>query len=104
MSAKVEAKLVSVVDILPVRERYREEMNCQITHDSIPRRKGWTLAYLCSANGVTAGYGLVAIAGPWKEKPTIIEFYISPECRTLVFDLFETLLAASAARFIEIQT
>jgi hypothetical protein len=30
----------------PPPTRYREEMNCQITKDSIHRRHGWTLSYL----------------------------------------------------------
>lgn len=29
-------------EILPLRVRHREEMNCQIVYDSIHRREGWT--------------------------------------------------------------
>jgi GNAT superfamily N-acetyltransferase len=101
---KVEAKLSTVEAILPLRERYREEMNCQITHDSMHRREGWTLSYLLTLGGTVAGFGSVAIAGPWKDKPTVIEYYVLPEHRARVFELFEVLLAVSAARFIEIQT
>jgi GNAT superfamily N-acetyltransferase len=99
-----EARLCSVEEILPMRELYREEMNCQITHDSIPRREGWTLAYLLTLNGTNVGYGLIAIAGPWKDKPTVVEYYVAPTHRTRVFDLFEAFVAASSAQFIEIQT
>jgi GNAT superfamily N-acetyltransferase len=99
-----EARLCSLEEVLPMRELYREEMNCQITHDSIPRREGWTLVYLLTLSGAVAGYGLVAIAGPWTDKPTIIEYYVVPEYHTRVFDLFEAFVAASDARFIEIQT
>jgi len=99
-----EATLCSVEEILPMRELYREEMRCQITHDSIHRREGWVLTYRLTLSGTVAGYGLVAVAGPWKEKPTIIEYYVLPADRTRVFDLFRAFVAAASARFIEIQS
>jgi hypothetical protein len=40
-----QAKLSCASEILGLRERYREEMNCQIVHDSIHRRTGWTLPH-----------------------------------------------------------
>src|SRR5262245_7395623 len=93
------AKLSSAEEILPLRTRYRAEMNCQIVHDSIHRRPGWTLSYLLDLGGVAAGFGSVAIGGPWKDKPTVFEFYVSPQHRCRVFELFEAFLAASGARF-----
>ncbi len=41
---------------------------------------------------------------PWKEKPTLIEFYVLPEHRQHAFNLFEAFLEASDARFFEAQT
>jgi GNAT superfamily N-acetyltransferase len=79
-------------------------MNCQIVHDSIHRRDGWTVTYMLTFNGVTAGFASIAIAGPWKDKPSIFEFYVLPEHRLRGFDLFEALLTASGARFMEIQS
>jgi len=102
MSAQV--KLSSAPDVLPLRERYREEMNCQIVHDSIHRRAGWTLTYLLEIGGVAVGFGSVAIAGPWKDKPTLFEFYVLPEHRARAFDLFEAFLANSRPGFMEIQS
>jgi len=99
-----EARLCSVEEILPMRELYREEMNCQITHDSISRREGWVRPYLLMLRGDAMGYGLVAIAGPWTGKPTVVEYHVAPEARTRAFDLFEAFVAASAAQFIEIQS
>ena len=100
----IQAKLMSAPDILLLRERYREEMNCQIVHDSIHRRAGWTLTYALGLGGVGAGFGSVAIGGPWKDKPTLFEFYVLPPHRTRAFDLFEALLVASGPRFMEIQS
>src|SRR6266700_1423356 len=99
-----QAKLSSASSILPFRERYRVEMYCQISKDSIHQRAGWTLTYLLEYGGVQAGFGSVAISGTWKDKPTLFEFYVLPEQRAHVFDLFEALLAFTQARFIEIQS
>src|SRR5215475_2130553 len=98
------AKPASNQETLPFRTRYREEMNCQILKDSIHSRDGWTRSYLLERNGVAVGFGSIAVAGPWQEKPTVIEFYVLPEHRQFSFDLFEAFLAASGARFFEVQT
>jgi GNAT superfamily N-acetyltransferase len=90
--------------IVPLRTRFCEEMNCQIVHDSIHRRKGWTKSYLFNKGEATAGFGTIAIGGPWKNKPTIYEFYLLPEHRGWAFHWFEGFLANSNGRFFEVQT
>jgi hypothetical protein len=82
--------------VLPLRVRYRKEMNGQIVHDSIHRRDGWTVTYMLNVDGLTAGFGSIALAGPWKDKPSIFEFYVLPEYRAHAFELFEALLTAVA--------
>jgi hypothetical protein len=42
-----QARLASAEEVLPLRTRYRDEMACQIVHDSIHRREGWSRSYLC---------------------------------------------------------
>jgi hypothetical protein len=79
-------------------------MNCQIVYDSIHRRDGWTLSYLLDSEGTIAGFGSVAIGGPWTGKPTVFEFYVLPEYRHRAFDLFETFLAAANPQFFEVQS
>src|SRR5438093_10209182 len=98
---QAHARLSSTEDVLPLRTRYREEMNCQIVHDSIHRREGWTLSYLLDRGGIPIGFGSVAIGGPWKGKPTVFEFYVLPQYRSRAFDIFDALLLASGARFFE---
>jgi GNAT superfamily N-acetyltransferase len=98
------AQAASVEDIQPWREMYRLEMSCQIIHDSIHYRPGWTREYFLIAGGTTVGYGSIAVDGPWKEKPTVYEFYVGPHHRLHVFDLFRVLLAASGAVMIEVQS
>jgi len=98
------ATLASPDSVLPLRAGYREEMNCQIVHDSIHRRAGWTNSYALSLAGTLAGFASVAIGGPWTGKPTIIEFYVLPPHRGHAFHLFEVLLAECGARLMEIQS
>ncbi len=97
-------KPASVEEILPWRDLYRQEMNCQIVQDSFYNRKGWVEPYFLSAGGAIAGYGLVVVGGPWKGKPTIFEFYVLPRHRARVFDLFGAFLAAGGAELIRAQS
>ncbi len=89
-------------DVLPFRVRYRTEARGQIVHDSIHQRAGWTMSYLLQIDNHIAGFGSVAIAGPWKDKPTVFEFYLLPEHRGRAFDFFEAFVAASGAHFFEV--
>jgi GNAT superfamily N-acetyltransferase len=98
------ATSTSASAVLPLRVRYRREMNCQIVHDSIHRRAGWTNTYLLALDETTAGFASVAIGGPWTGKPTIFEFYVQPEQRGCAFHLFDAFLAVSGARLMEIQS
>lgn len=100
----VTATPCSPDDVLPLREEYRQEMNCQVVHDSIHRRAGWATTYLLEINGVAAGFGSKAIGGPWTDKPTLFEFYVLPAHRSRAFDLFEALRAAGQAPFMLIQS
>jgi GNAT superfamily N-acetyltransferase len=101
---ELSAKLAAVEEIAPLRDLYRQEMNCQIIHDSIHSRPGWSLEYVLSANGSPVGYGSIAIGGPWKEKPTVYEFYVLPHCRSRLFDLFWVLVETSRANRVETQS
>ena len=100
----IRTHLAAASETLPWRTRHRAEMNGQIVHDSIHRREGWARCYLLEQSGAIAGFGSVAIAGPWQGKPTVFEFYLLPEHRTRAFDLFEAFLDASKARFLEVQS
>ena len=95
---------VDVGEILPWREVYRQEMNCQIIHDSLHGREGWTQPYLIEAGGDAAGYGSIAVGGPWTGSRTLFEFYIDPKQRSRFFEAFEALRAGSGADAIETQT
>lgn len=87
-----------------MRVRHRDEMRCQIVHDSIHRRAGWTITYALRLDDRDVGFATVAIGGPWTGKPTIIEFYVLPAHRDRGFALFECLLECSGAQLMEIQS
>jgi GNAT superfamily N-acetyltransferase len=101
---ELSAKRITLEEIRGLRDLYRQEMNCQIIHDSIHVRTGWTLEYALHAGGTIVGYGSVAVVGPWKDKPSIYEFYVLPYYRSRLFDLFEALVAATGVNRIETQS
>src|SRR5690242_16735902 len=85
---QLAATVAAFQEIVLWRDMYRAEMNCQIIHDSIHSRSGWTVEYMLRASGAPVGYGSIAVGGPWKDKPTIYEFFVLPHFRLRLFDLF----------------
>lgn len=102
--SRIEVQDADHESILRWRDLYRHEMNCQIVHDSLHARPGWTTTHRLLIDGVMVGYGLVVIGGPWKGKPTICEFYLLPQARTRAFELFEALLRSTVPHAIEVQS
>jgi hypothetical protein len=100
----VQLKSCSATDALPLRVRYCEEMNCQVVHDSIHLRPGWTETYLLYIDGPSVGFASVAIDGPWKDKRTVLEFYVLPEYRTRAFEMFSAFLALAECKAMEVQS
>jgi GNAT superfamily N-acetyltransferase len=95
-----EVSRVEVNEITPLRELHRQAMNCQIMHDSFPRR-GFSDPYLIRVEGRIAGYGLVANQH-WPE--TVHEFYPLPAYRPAALPIFRQLLEVSQATQILAQT
>jgi GNAT superfamily N-acetyltransferase len=101
----IAVRISDLCEIEPLREKYRKEMNCQIIHDSIHGRAGWTREIALQKNdGAVIGYGSVAVAGPWRDNPAVYEFYVEPEHRMLTFEAFTSLLQLCAAKIIETQS
>src|SRR5262245_43490774 len=101
---ELSSRAVDFGDVRPWRDMYRAEMSCQIIHDSIHSRTGWTQEYVLAAGSTTVGYGSVAVGGPWLGKPTVYEFYILPSHRLHAFELFRALLTVSGAAMINVQS
>jgi hypothetical protein len=97
-------KPAAVDEIESWRDLYRQEMSCQIIHDSLHRRDGWTREYLFFVENNVVGYGSIVVEGPWKVSPTVFEWCVLPQYRSQMFDLFAALLSKSNAVAIETQT
>jgi GNAT superfamily N-acetyltransferase len=100
----ISAQPVGVTEISLWRDLYRNEMNCQIIHDNMHARGGWTQPYRIEIEGVPAGYGSILVGGPWKETRTAFDYYLESGYRSRAFDCFEKFLAASQATAITAQT
>lgn len=87
-----------------MRTYFRFESRHQIVHDSLHARPGWTITYLLYLDDRVAGYGSIAVAGPWTDRPTVFEFFLLPEFQRHTFRLFEVLLQASGAKHFEVQS
>jgi GNAT superfamily N-acetyltransferase len=93
---------VPLAEIAPLRELYRQEMNCQIIHDSLPGR-GFGNCFLLRRDGRVAGYGFV-MGYHGEPKDMIREFYVLPALRGSAPPMFRRLIEVSGARRIEAQT
>lgn len=91
-------------DIAPMRAAYQQAMGCQIIHESIHTRPGWTREFLLQVDGMPVGYGSLAVAGPWTGTRTLYECFVLPSHRTRLFTLFAALRAACDPDAIETQT
>lgn len=98
----IDASLVPRDEILALRELYRQEMNCQIAHESLHER-GFTESYLLRIDGKVAAYGaLIRDRAGWKD--VIKEFYVLPGYRAGALPLFRHFAGAAHARGVEAQT
>jgi GNAT superfamily N-acetyltransferase len=100
----VSASETTLERIRRFRDMYRLEMSCQIIHESIHVRDGWTREYLLAVGDTAVGYGSVAVGGPWTAEPTAYEFFVVPAQRLQLFELFGALLRTSGATHVEVQS
>jgi GNAT superfamily N-acetyltransferase len=98
------ATAVPVREILPWREKFRQEMQCQIVNDSLHSREGWTQSYQLDIGSTPVGYGAIAVGGPWKGTKTAFEFFVAPEHRDRAEDLFEAFVASAGVSDFRVQT
>lgn len=103
-SEAIEVVRVDLDGIEEWRDQYRRGMNCQIIHESLHTRPGWSEEYLLGIDGRPVGYGSVAVAGPWREALAVYELYLVPPARVHFFELAERFLATSGAMAIEVQS
>jgi GNAT superfamily N-acetyltransferase len=103
---EIQVRETTVGEILPLRDLYRQEMNCQIIHDSLHRR-GFNDSYTILVDGRIAGYG-TATSGKDEhrvfQRGILNEFYLIPAYRAGAAAVFRRLLAVSQAVRIMAQT
>ena len=86
--------------LVPLRELHRREMNCQIVHDSFPRR-GFCNAYAVLADGLVVGYGFIDIRF---DPGCVDEYFVVPAYRGWALPMFRLVLEAGDGRKIRAQT
>ena len=96
----VEVRRAAADEVLPMRDLYRQEMNCQVRYDSMIGR-GLADAYLILVGGRVAGYG--AMLNRY-DPGRLMEFYALPQRRGEALAMFKALLLASGATAIAAQT
>ncbi|HVF39265.1 MAG TPA: GNAT family N-acetyltransferase [Gemmatimonadaceae bacterium] len=87
-----------------MRDAFRAEMNCQIVHDSIHYRRGWTREFALAEGDHVSGYASLAVEGPWRNRPTFYELYVTPDRRSRTYALFEAFLDATHPPAFEVQS
>src|SRR5882672_11370593 len=97
---KIQVHRVEYADVETMRELYRQELNCQIVHDSFLSR-GLADPFVVQVGGRVGGYG--AISNKY-DKGRLIEFYALPDVRSMALPMFRELLITSQATHIEAQT
>jgi GNAT superfamily N-acetyltransferase len=80
---------IDLEKIRPFRDLYRQELNCQIVHDTAYDRKNCFQSFLLQMDGEIVGYGSTWIGDYWMAKGSLFEFYVTPSHRSRLFTLFE---------------
>jgi hypothetical protein len=102
-AAPISIRQVNLKAISAMREAYRAEQDCQVVHDSIHARRGWTREFAIAEGDRVVAYASLAVDGPWRDKPTLYEFYVVPDRRSRAFALLEAFLEASRPPAFEVQ-
>src|SRR5262245_46147333 len=103
-AAPISIRQVKLKAIAAMREAYRAEQDCQVVHDSIHVRRGWTREFAIGEGDRVVGYASLAVDGPWRDKPTLYELYVMPDRRSGAFALFEAVLEATRPGAFEVQS
>ena len=101
---RITVREVQLQEIAAMRKAFRVEMNCQVVHDSIHFRRGWTREFEILEGDERVAYASLAVGGPWRDKPAFYEFYVIPERRSRAYALFDAVLSATQPPAFEVQS
>ena len=85
----IQVSPVDLERILPFRDLYKQELNCQIVHDTAHYREKCFQSFLLHVDGEIAGYGSTWMGNYWMTKGSVFEFYVLPTHRPALFPLFD---------------
>jgi GNAT superfamily N-acetyltransferase len=88
--------------IQSLRALFLQEARFQVRYNACHER-GWTDSYLLTSGGDEVGYGSIK-GQEVADRDTVFEFYVIPPFRRHASQLFDRLLSASSAGFIECQS
>ena len=74
MAGDIKVLPVDLATILPFRDQYRQELNCQIVHDSAYSRYSCFQLYQIQVAGELIGYGSIWVGDCWMSKGSLFEF------------------------------
>ena len=93
---------VELEEIQALRALFLQETNFQVRYNASHER-GWTDSYLLIIDDFRVGYGSIK-GQEIKDRDTVFEYFVIPQFRKRASELFQQLLAASGAQYIECQS
>ena len=100
---KLNVTKVSLEHILPLRQQYLKEVNCQIRYHACHERN-WSDSFLISSDQEDIGYGSVKGRDDLHKRDAIFEFYVLPQWRSQVVQIYAYLVKEVEVPYVECQT
>lgn len=100
---KIEVVRCELQEIQSFRSLFLQENNFQIRYNACHERN-WSDSYLLAIDGIKIGYGSVKGKEKLTDRDAVFEFYVVPPFRKCAYQIFQVLVEASSARFIECQS
>ena len=103
MEGSIQLVRSALTEILPFRNLYLRDMNCQVRYHAVHER-GWSDSYLVTMEDVPIGYASVKGKDNLKDRDTIFEFYLAPPYRPASQQVFSQLTRLPGLHYIECQS
>lgn len=90
--------------LFKLRAHYILEMQCHIVYEALYRRRDYIDSFIIARHGTPVGFASIAFAGPWSGTRTVFEFYLFPEVRSQMRNVFQLFQSKSGATHIQAQS